>query len=474
MNLEEALKVADEAVFNKTGKYLTDIQKLVLQECWDKKTYDEIAKAIDYSPQHIKNEGNELWKLLTNALGEKVSKSNFQAPLERYQRRLQKSEENVVPRTLPVSPTCNSEKEIDAWVQEVRKKVKPYYEKRYGILKVLGMREPVKLESVYTAVQFLDNEAIRSFESIENLEKFYRQANRRSFQFQDEGKQEGIIVANDKQYLMVLGGPGAGKSTFLRKVGLEALKAKKVEFKHTCIPVFLELKTFTSNDIDIEKIIAEEFRRCGVLSTDEFTGKALETGKLLILLDGLDEVPTQNLNQVISKIEKFVDTYDQNRFIASCRTAAYRSSFRCFNDVAMADFDDIQIQQFIYNWFQSAADKQAKTGEKCWELLQKPENSAAKELAHTPLLRLVPVEANASGTPVIAFGAGGVLDTQIPGKTGVFFKRQTPDSLQTALLEAREIYWDYGNIRNHAVTHFSEEAFFSKVDQVIDQACAVK
>ncbi|WP_414582866.1 glycosyltransferase [Scytonema sp. PCC 10023] len=86
---------------------------------------------------------------------------------------------------------------------------------------------------------------------------------------------------------------------------------------------------------------------------------------------------------------------------------------------------------------------------------------------------LVPVEANASGTPVIAFGAGGVLDTQIPGKTGVFFKRQTPESLQAALLEAREIYWDYGNIRNHAVANFSEEAFFNKVEQVIEQACTV-
>ncbi|MDY6902155.1 MAG: glycosyltransferase [Cyanobacteriota bacterium] len=82
---------------------------------------------------------------------------------------------------------------------------------------------------------------------------------------------------------------------------------------------------------------------------------------------------------------------------------------------------------------------------------------------------LVPVEANASGTPVVAFGAGGVLDTQVPGKTGVFFKRQTPDSLQTALLEAREIYWNYESIRNHAVANFSEEAFFSKVEKVIDQ-----
>ncbi|MGB3757974.1 MAG: glycosyltransferase family 4 protein, partial [Rivularia sp. (in: cyanobacteria)] len=40
---------------------------------------------------------------------------------------------------------------------------------------------------------------------------------------------------------------------------------------------------------------------------------------------------------------------------------------------------------------------------------------------------------------------------------------------QTALLEAREIYWNYENIRNHAVANFSEEAFFSKVEKVIDQ-----
>ncbi|MFN6570560.1 NACHT domain-containing protein [Dendronalium sp. ChiSLP03b] len=260
------------------------------------------------------------------------------------------------------------------------------YEERHGILKVLGMREPVKLETIYTAVQFLDNDAIRSFESIENLEEFYRKANSRKFQSQDKGKQEGIKVANEKQYLMVLGGPGAGKSTFLRKMGLEALKGKKGGIKQACIPVFIELKRFTSSENNIEKFIIEEFRNCDFPSPDKFTAKALEEGKLLILLDGLDEVPTQNLTEAISQIQNFVDKYDKNRFVASCRTAAHRSGFRRFSDVSMADFDDTQIQQFIYNWFQSAVDKQVKTGEKCWELLQKPEHSAAKELAHTPLL----------------------------------------------------------------------------------------
>jgi glycosyltransferase involved in cell wall biosynthesis len=82
---------------------------------------------------------------------------------------------------------------------------------------------------------------------------------------------------------------------------------------------------------------------------------------------------------------------------------------------------------------------------------------------------LVPVEANASGTPVIAYGAGGVLDTQIAEETGILFNRQTPEALQAALLKANKINWNYRKIREHALKHFSEEAFFRKVDQVFGE-----
>jgi predicted NACHT family NTPase len=256
------------------------------------------------------------------------------------------------------------------------------YTKRHGILKVLGMRESVPLESVYTAVQFLDDRAIRSFESVETLEEVYRQAKQRSFQPEDCQKQEGLNVANEKQYLMVLGGPGAGKSTFLRRMGLEALKGKKGNFKYACIPVFIELKKFNTGEINIEKEIAEEFRICGFPSHEAFTAKALEQGKLLILLDGLDEVPTERMNEAIRQIQNFVDLHDQNRFITSCRVAAYRHNFRRFTDVAMADFDDAQIEKFITNWFKS----EPQTGQDCWKKLNNDEHKSAKELTQTPLL----------------------------------------------------------------------------------------
>jgi len=267
------------------------------------------------------------------------------------------------------------------------------YQKRHCQLKVLGMREPVDLASVYTGVKLLDSQDILQFDP-KTLEETFRQNRLRGYSGKrcKEEKQPGIDIANQKQYLMVLGGPGAGKSTFLRKVGLEALRTFYYEgatYRPRVIPVLLELKRFEADDVDVAKFISAEFETCGFPEADAFMQNALEQGNLLVMLDGLDEVPSANLDNVLRTIRDFVDRYDGNRFISSCRVAAsgYRGpAFQRFSNVTMADFDDEQIQQFIGNWFSDALDTERKTADKCWEVLQKPENKASKELAHTPLL----------------------------------------------------------------------------------------
>jgi hypothetical protein len=257
------------------------------------------------------------------------------------------------------------------------------YIERHGILKVLGMREPIPLESVYVAVQFLDTRMNLSYDTIETLEEVYRHTQQRGFSSREQEKYSGLEVASQKQFLMVLGGPGAGKSTFLRKMGLEALKGKsETGFQHNCIPVFIELKSFRSGNINLEETIAQIFHIRGFPEPQRFTQKALEKGKLLILLDGLDEVPGDRVHGLITKIQNFVDLYDRNRYIASCRLAAYRHNFRRFTDVTIAEFSDNQIKNFIFSWFSN----QLEIGQECWQKLVNHKYAAAKELTHTPLL----------------------------------------------------------------------------------------
>lgn len=73
---------------------------------------------------------------------------------------------------------------------------------------------------------------------------------------------------------------------------------------------------------------------------------------------------------------------------------------------------------------------------------------------------IVPVEAMASGRPVIAFGHGGALETVIPGKTGLFFNRQSAEELAAAVIrfEAMRDSFDRYSIIEHA-RRFSSDVF---------------
>lgn len=84
---------------------------------------------------------------------------------------------------------------------------------------------------------------------------------------------------------------------------------------------------------------------------------------------------------------------------------------------------------------------------------------------------IVPLEAMASGRPVIAYKSGGALDTVVAGKTGVFFDRQTEADLIAAIAHFETIEKDFNAraIREHAAT-FGRESFRNRMRLFIDTA----
>lgn len=75
---------------------------------------------------------------------------------------------------------------------------------------------------------------------------------------------------------------------------------------------------------------------------------------------------------------------------------------------------------------------------------------------------LVPLEAMAMGTPVIAYGKWGALETVIDGKTGTFFIPQTPDALNETIEKFETMKFNPEIIKNH-VRWFSKEVFQKKI-----------
>jgi glycosyltransferase involved in cell wall biosynthesis len=83
---------------------------------------------------------------------------------------------------------------------------------------------------------------------------------------------------------------------------------------------------------------------------------------------------------------------------------------------------------------------------------------------------IVPVEAMASGRPVIAYGRGGALETVISGRTGVLFEDHSVDGLIEAVrvFETNEASFKPEAIRAHA-GNFSERNFKAGIQAVIDE-----
>ncbi|MEA2111814.1 MAG: glycosyltransferase [Campylobacterota bacterium] len=81
---------------------------------------------------------------------------------------------------------------------------------------------------------------------------------------------------------------------------------------------------------------------------------------------------------------------------------------------------------------------------------------------------IVPVEAMACGTPVIAYGVGGVRDSVVENKTGIFFDKQTPESLNVAVNKFESLSFSAKIISQHA-QQFSIQNFKDKLLKYIKQ-----
>ncbi len=186
----------------------------------------------------------------------------------------------------------------------------------------------------------------------------------------DDKKQDSLVDLLEKHsQLVLLGGPGSGKSTAVRHLAWSHAATNLSSFSDIDLhflpskplPLRIELRLFTQirkhqPDYDfltyvVKVLLGGEGIRISSLMFD----KLLRNKSMLVLFDGLDEVATlSERKRLVEEIEHFTQLYPNSYVLVTSRPVGYNlasCSKQLFSHAQVQDFNDEQIKQFLKNWY---------------------------------------------------------------------------------------------------------------------------
>jgi hypothetical protein len=91
MNVANVLELADKLMFESNNRHLDDLERSIVEGVYQGKKYKQIANEYSCSESHATDVAADLWKALSDALGEKVKKANFKSTVERCHSKVESS-----------------------------------------------------------------------------------------------------------------------------------------------------------------------------------------------------------------------------------------------------------------------------------------------------------------------------------------------------------------------------------------------
>lgn len=178
-----------------------------------------------------------------------------------------------------------------------------------------------------------------------------------------DGTAEAVpFAAALRQYqkIVILGGPGAGKTTTLSYAVLAFARdeaRQKFGLDEKRLPIFIPLRRLTDSARSIlEDLLDGETQLLQPELLKEhpagYFERKLKRGECAVLLDGLDEVVDEATHRrVAAKISDMVAAYPDNRYVVTCRTAGWHALLSGdFAVLQTQDFNREEIQRFVHGW----------------------------------------------------------------------------------------------------------------------------
>jgi predicted NACHT family NTPase len=157
--------------------------------------------------------------------------------------------------------------------------------------------------------------------------------------------------------LVILGDPGSGKTTHLKRVLLWCLRKgpETLGLPPDMLPVFLPLRELKDVTDGLDRFIQDQLESPHLKMRTDFGRRLLDRVNLLFLLDGLDEVADPGEREAVSGwIEDAFTDYPDCRFVVSCRFAGYNPDVRLgakFLEMHVRPLSEGEAERFIRNWY---------------------------------------------------------------------------------------------------------------------------
>jgi len=284
---------------------------------------------------------------------------------------------------------------VDELVEQVRSRIHDDIQRLHGTMQLWGIDHWVPLGDLFVDINILEELSSSRRSELDDLWQDYSQnPSYRSLDRIGLGKQQKRIssleVLKKNKNLMVVGKPGSGKTTFLQHVVMECNGGN---IQADRIPCLIKLRDFVEDGREFVDggyksiyLLKPYLEKCWQLS-DKDAETLLKQGRLLLLLDGLDEVIGDDGDNITKEIRKFARSYPQVQMIITCRIGNEESRIERFDYVEVADFNEPQVRLFTKNWFETVSkDSSDALSQKFLDSLFLEENRQIRELAITPIL----------------------------------------------------------------------------------------